>query len=79
MGSWVSRIPPLSRIVSLGLGLWVTPEGLRAFGTILPAPGHWGEMVVLRCTAVCAAWGAVFVYMCVRGRRCWPGPRLQGS
>ena len=25
LGSWVSRIPPLSRIVSLGLGLWDHP------------------------------------------------------
>lgn len=25
LGSWVSRIPPLSRIVSLGLGLWGHP------------------------------------------------------
>lgn len=36
-GSWASRIPRLSRIVRLGLGLgqWVTLAGFRASGSIV--------------------------------------------
>lgn len=54
LGSWASRIPPLSRIVSpgLGLGLWATVAGLRASGSILEAPGHPGRGVVSPCVCV---------------------------
>lgn len=63
LGAWVSRIPPLSRIVSLGLGPWVTPAGLRASGTILPVPGHWGGEVVSPCAQPC-------LYICGGGDMC---------
>ena len=82
LGAWVSRIRPLSRIVSLGLGPWVTPAGLRASGTILPVPGHWGGEVVSPCAQpclyVCGGGGRyVCVYMCAGQRTA--GPRLWGS
>lgn len=80
LGAWASRIPPLSRIVSLGPGLWVTLAGLRASGSILPAPGHRGGEVVSPFT--CARVGVYVgvcacIHMCVGSEQ--PPPGLGGS
>ena len=69
LGSWASRIPQLSRIVSLGPGLWV-PAGLVS--------GHLGASSQLQVTGVerwclrshvrmwVCTWVCVRVYTCVR-------------